>query len=414
MLEGCLSSSFNGRKGSLILNRVTIVPTIRSGCLQADDGWGNLTVLSSQLGDIEPLGISGTFDHFQIRNSSVGRVGQSGLNLSATSFTIYSTEVRELSSHALDVRFNRSALLQMSSFMSVRANAFVSLAANPRRVATLSFQQVIAHEAEYGSLTLAEYGRVSQLDIALRMPCSCHPNRQALRLVAGDEMSNDVTDDQRRGAQQVLAQVRCAARARTPTLAEFVCSECDDRGEVASLCPAEEARASGWKSWKLALVIGLPLLLVPSAILLIVRKAWQRHTSRQIGMDPSLAQLPQQVASDVSDTKAPKPKPRQNQNAGGDVASHQRDQLHGSGHREQHHDLDSEPYYSEVNDPPEDVPMADRPQGPAGQPAHDNCGPRSQPMYDDCGPTDPLVFYDRGATVRPSYENCGLAGQRRF
>ncbi|KAF0313859.1 hypothetical protein FJT64_015605 [Amphibalanus amphitrite] len=57
----------------------------------------------SRLGDIEPLGISGTFDHFQIRNSIVGRVGQSGLNFSATSFTIHSTEVRELSSNALDV-----------------------------------------------------------------------------------------------------------------------------------------------------------------------------------------------------------------------------------------------------------------------------------------------------------------------
>ncbi|KAF0312908.1 hypothetical protein FJT64_016428 [Amphibalanus amphitrite] len=174
--------------------------------IEADDGWGNLTVLSSQLGDIEPLGISGTFDHFQIRNSSVGRVGQSGLNLSATSFTIHSTEFRELSSHALDVRFNRSALLQMSSFMSVRANAFLGMVANPRRVVTLSFQQVMAHEADSGSLAFAEYGRVSQLDIALRMPCSCHPNRQALRLVAGDENLNDITDDQRRGARQVLAQ----------------------------------------------------------------------------------------------------------------------------------------------------------------------------------------------------------------
>ncbi|XP_043227526.1 uncharacterized protein LOC122384303 [Amphibalanus amphitrite] len=420
--DGCGNNSFSGHVSNFILNRVTIVPTIRSGCLQADDGWGNLTVLSSQLGDIEPLGISGTFDHFQIRNSSVGRVGQSGLNLSATSFIIYSTEVKELSSHALDVRFNRSALLQMSSFMSVRANAFVSLAANPRRVATLSFQQVIAHEAEYGSLNLAEYGRVSQLDIALRMPCSCHPNRQALRLVAGDEMSNN---DQGRGTRQVLAQVRCAAGALTPTLAEFVCSKCADRGEAASLCQAIEARSSGWKIWKLAFAIGPPLLVVAVAALVIGGKVRQRNTSPPSGISPSLelAQLPKPVAFERRYTAAPKPKSRQRQNAGGGVTPHQRDEVDSSGPGEQHHDLDSEAVYCELNDiryVPKDLPLgiAGQPMyddcGPAGQPVYDDCGPAGQPVYDDCGPAGQLVYDDCGPAGQPVYDDCGPAGQRRY
>ncbi|XP_043196745.1 uncharacterized protein LOC122367577 [Amphibalanus amphitrite] len=381
LLDSCGSNTFSGHVGNFILNRVTIVPALRAGCLQADGGWGSLTVLSSRLGDIEPLGISGTFDHFQIRNSSVGRVGQSGLNFSATSFTIHSTKVRELSSHALDVRFNHSALLKMSSFLLVRANAFIGLAANPRNTATLSLQQVVVQEAEHGSMAFDDYGRLSQLDVVLHRVCSCYPDHQALRLMTGDKMFSNATHDQRGRAQQFVAQVRCTVGRRTPTLAEFLCLECADRGEAASLCRSIEARGSGWKSWKLAPVIGLPLLFVGVVALLIVRKVRQRNTSPTNDISPSLAlpQVPKRVSPEPRFGEALKARPRQCQNAGGGVTS-QHDQLDCSGHREQQHDLDSEPVYCEINDL-RFVPMSHLPRGPAGQPLYDDCGPAGQPCY---------------------------------
>ena len=294
----CRSGSFRGRIRNLLLRSVRISDVL-GGCLHAGDGWGSLTVRSSDLENIHPFGFNGRVNYVVIEDSRLGRIAGEGLHLDTTTFRISSTAIREFASDAIGVNFNQSAALKNSSIDSLRANAFRRLEALAGGRATLTIQRVTVDEAEDGSLTFPEQTRITRLDVVLREPCDCNVEERALRLAIGDTAPRNTTELARM-VRQMVDQVRCTTGSVTPTLAVFLSLSCSTPGENGTQRSSMANRVVV-RDWVLPVGVGsslLALALFGVAVLVVNTRLCRQGEERPNAPEPEYSEIPEHVQPD--------------------------------------------------------------------------------------------------------------------
>ena len=399
----CGNYFFSEHIGNLSLTRVTI-SEVRNGCLGNgfEKYWDSLTIRYSNLGNIEPYGISGHIRHVVIEKSSLGSVPRRGLNLITSTFTVKDTRIGELKEDAFFVLFYQSASLQESNITSLRANALRWLTTWTRRdegEATLTIRGVLVDEAEYRSLTISGNVRLVLRDVVLRDRCQCDVGREKVRLYLEGEVLHDATEKQRQTAEQTVHQIRCTVgtTTTTPTLAEFFCRNCPVKDEERSLCSRLVSRtAVGVWVWPVCGVALLLLLLLTAAVVITLtrRKRRQSKELQTPGDSRNSGALKQTAPVEIPATL----RPAEWQNAPADAVTSTPDGDDA---------LDPEPLYTEVGPAPPDKP----PPGtrttqyvemlPLPVPQYDNCDAAGQPhqhaVYEnadaDAAPTDQRLLY---------------------